>query len=243
MPQEINDAAQRVEAHTIRADTADPVRQCCVTRERLPQSRMLRFVLSPENIAVPDVAGKLPGRGAWMSADKETVERGLASEALSRAFKAKTQTSEVTLDLIEQQLATRCIGLLGMAKKSGQATLGYDQVRTSLRKTSPGWILTAEDSAEDSRSKVHFLARALYKDLNIAGGLTSAELGMAFGRQHVIHAVLSRGRLAESFGIAYRRLTEFRPAPETSWFVGGALNRETNSERSERQKGKRPGQV
>ena len=107
-----------------------------------------------------------------------------------------------------------------MAKKSGQAILGFDQVRHFLRKDAPGWILTAADSAEDGRRKVHFLAQALYEKLNVAGALTSAELGMAFGREHVIHAVLVEGRLAESFGIAYTRLIGFRPRPERDWFSG-----------------------
>ena len=42
-----------------------PLRRCLVTRERLPKEAMIRFVLGPGRELVPDLAGKLPGRGMW----------------------------------------------------------------------------------------------------------------------------------------------------------------------------------
>ena len=107
-----------------------------------------------------------------------------------------------------------------MAKKSGVAVLGFDQVRAYIRKQEPGWLLEASDGAEDGRNKVHFLAKAIYEDVKVAGALSSAELGVAFGREHVIHALLEQGSLSDAFSIAYRRLIGFRDAPETGWFSG-----------------------
>ena len=43
-----------------------PLRRCIVTRESLPKERMIRFVLGPDRELVPDLAGKLPGRGMWL---------------------------------------------------------------------------------------------------------------------------------------------------------------------------------
>lgn len=37
-------------------------RRCIVTREQKPPEGMIRFVVSPDNRVVPDLAGKLPGR-------------------------------------------------------------------------------------------------------------------------------------------------------------------------------------
>jgi uncharacterized protein len=51
-----------------------PLRRCVVTRERLPKERMLRFVVSPERVLIPDLAGKLPGRGIWLSASRDVIE-------------------------------------------------------------------------------------------------------------------------------------------------------------------------
>ncbi len=139
----------------------------------------------------------------------------------SKAFKAKSTPMEGLIDEVERQLVQRCTGLLGMAKKSGLAVLGFDQVRDYIRRQEPGLLLEASDGAEDGRNKVHFLAKAIYEDVKVAGALSSAELGMAFGRQHVIHALLEHGSLADAFSVAYRRLTGFRVAPETGWFSGG----------------------
>jgi predicted RNA-binding protein YlxR (DUF448 family) len=185
----------------------------------LPQGELLRFVRSPDGLVVPDVAGKLPGRGAWVRATRQDISRAIDQRLFSRAFKAPSTPMPDMLGVIEKQLLERCIGLIGFARKGGSAVTGFDQVRASLRKKEPGWILTAFDSAEDSRNKVHFLARSLYEDVKIAGALDSAELGMAFGRPSVVHALIEPAPVCEAFSVAYKRLTGFRSAPESKWLA------------------------
>ena len=82
----------------------------------------------------------------------------------------------------------------------------------------PGLLLEAADGAEDGRSKVYFLAKALYSNVKMAGALSSEELGVAFGRERVIHGLVRKGPIAEALGVAYRRLAGFRPRPELDWF-------------------------
>ncbi|NQY40961.1 MAG: RNA-binding protein [Henriciella sp.] len=219
MPQNLNDSDQRLEAREDKR-AGGPVRQCAVTRERLAPDALIRFVRSPDGIVVPDVFGKLPGRGAWVTADRVMIADSVENHVFSRAFKAPSQPIDDLIQEVERQLLQRCIGLLGMAKKSGVAVLGFDQVRAYIRKQEPGWLLEASDGAEDGRNKVHFLAKAIYEDVKVAGALSSAELGVAFGREHVIHALLEQGSLSDAFSIAYRRLIGFRDAPETGWFSG-----------------------
>ena len=220
MPQNLNDSAQRLEAREDRR-AGDRVRQCAVTRERLELDALIRFVRGPDGTVVPDLLGKLPGRGAWVTARREVLSDGLEKNVFSRAFKAPSMPMDGLLEEVERQLLKRCKGLLGMAKKGGLAVLGFDQVRAYIRKDEPGWLLEASDGAEDGRNKVHFLAKAIYEDVKVAGALSSAELGVAFGREHVIHALLEQGSLSDAFSIAYQRLIGFRDAPETGWFSGG----------------------
>jgi len=219
MPQNLNDSDQRLEAREDKR-AGGPVRQCAVTRERLAPDALIRFVRSPDGRVVPDVFGKLPGRGAWVTADRVMIADSVENHVFSRAFKAPSQPIDDLVQEVERQLLQRCNGLLGMAKKSGVAVLGFDQVRAYIRKQEPGWLLEASDGAEDGRNKVHFLAKAIYEDVKVAGALSSAELGVAFGREHVIHALLEQGSLSDAFSIAYRRLIGFRDAPETGWFSG-----------------------
>lgn len=224
MPHQNNDTDPRQLEAQPDTDTGGRVRQCAVTRERHAPEAMIRFVINPDGVAVPDIALRLPGRGVWIKAFRGTVEKGLKSDVFSRAFKTRTPAMDNLCDEIERLLAQRCIGLIGMAKKSGDAVIGFDQVRAQIRQRPPGWLLEASDGAHDGRNKVHFLAKAMYDEVKVAGALSSAELGMAFGREHVIHALIKRGQLSETFGLAYRRLVGFRPAPEIGWFAGRHKN-------------------
>lgn len=199
-------------------DGEGPVRQCAVTRERGPQAGMVRFALSPDNVVTPDVAAKLPGRGVWVKAERSVLEEAVRKGAFSRGFKQQVVVPESLPADVESLLLQRMIGLLGLAKKAGQAVLGFDQVREGLQKKRPGLLLEASDGAEDGRSKVYFLAKALYSNVKIAGALSSTELGMAFGRDRVIHGLVRKGSIAQTLEVAYERLAGFRARPELDWF-------------------------
>jgi hypothetical protein len=195
-----------------------PERQCAVTRARLPKEAMIRFVLSPDNVVTPDVGARLPGRGVWVSAERRHVDTAAAKGAFARGFKSRVSVPEGLSDLTERLLVKRCVELLGLARKAGLAVQGYDQVRETLRGRPPAFLLEASDGAEDGRNKVYFLARALYSGVKVAGALSAQELGMAFGRDRVIHGLVRRGAIAGKWENAYRRLTGFRVAPELGWF-------------------------
>lgn len=201
-------------------DISSPERLCAVTRQRLPKAAMLRFVLSPDNVVTPDILERLPGRGVWITAERSVLEQAIRKGAFARGFKAPATAPDGLEDLVERLLLKRCVELLGLARKAGQAICGFDQVRDALRDGYPAFLLEAADGAEDGRSKVYFLAKALYSDVKVAGALSAPELGMAFGRDRVIHGLVRRGPIAEAWEIAYGRLTGFREAPELTWFEG-----------------------
>lgn len=198
--------------------SASPERQCAVTRERLPKEAMIRFVLSPDNVVTPDIAARLPGRGVWVAAERRHVKAAAAKGAFARGFKGAVTVPPDLADVCERLLVKRCVELLGLARKAGQAIQGHDQVRDALRSAEPAFLLEASDGAEDGRKKVYFLAKAIYSGVKVAGALSAQELGMAFGRDRVIHGLVRRGAIAKNWEIAYRRLTGFRAAPELDWF-------------------------
>ena len=45
-------------------------RHCVVTRTVKPVDELIRFVVGPDGILVPDAKGKLPGRGVWITATR-----------------------------------------------------------------------------------------------------------------------------------------------------------------------------
>ena len=197
------------------------VRQCAVTRETLPPSEMVRYVLSPDGVVTPDLAASLPGRGVWVKAERACLEKAVRTNVFVRGFKAPARIADNLVNLVETLLVRRCQGILGIARKAGAVILGFDQVRAELQLRPPGWLLEASDGAEDGRNKVYFLAKALYETPRIAGALSASELGMALGRERVIHALLGKGPFANKWTVDYTRLTGFRKSLENDWFPDG----------------------
>ena len=65
-------------------------RRCLASGETRDPVHMVRFVLNPEGIVTPDIQGKLPGRGVWVSSDRKSLEKVIAQKSFARGFKGKT---------------------------------------------------------------------------------------------------------------------------------------------------------
>jgi len=154
---------------------------------------MIRFVLSPQGEVVPDLAGRLPGRGVWVTADRSLVQRAVRKRLFSRGFRAQAKVPEDLADRLEAQLARRLIELIGLARKAGQAVAGFEKVRARLREGRVGALIEASDGAPDGKEKLARLARGV----PVIEALAGHELGLAFGRDFAIHAALDRGGFAD----------------------------------------------
>lgn len=187
-------------------------RRCIVTGEALPESQLIRFVADPEGRIVPDVAAVLPGRGIWVSATRETLERAIAKKLFARAAKAQVAAQPDLADRTEAQLVARMSGDLGMARRSGAIVLGFDNVARALDGNPPPAVLVeAADGAADGRRKLAGTAAARGLKPVLVDVLTNAELSLALGRENVIHAALKPGKLAERLAFQAGRLEGFRP--------------------------------
>jgi len=196
-----------------RADDAagdGPNRRCLVSGESRDKAQLLRFVVGPDNSIVPDVAGRLPGRGLWLTPARDIVEQAVAKRLFARSARHDVTVGLGLADRIEALLVRRCIELLGLARRAGQAVAGFSKVEAALRDDDAAVLVEAADGAADGRGKLQRLA----PDLPVADRLTAAELAQAFGREHVVHAALFKGRLAKSFVAESARLAGFRGAVE-----------------------------
>ena len=72
-------------------------RTCITTGQTLSPHRLIRFVAAPDGSAVADLAGRLPGRGAWVTATEEAIrtaeKRGQSNGHLAAACKATIRRS------------------------------------------------------------------------------------------------------------------------------------------------------
>lgn len=167
---------------------------------------MVRFVISPAEEVVPDVEGRLPGRGMWLSAGRDVVNTAVAKGAFSKAARRRVVASPDLANLVEALLLRRCVELLGFARRAGQAIAGFDKVSDALRQGQVALLIQAGDAAAGGRSKMKALARTV----PVAETLSAAELGRAFGRDGIVHVAVAKGGLAERLAAEMARLGGFR---------------------------------
>ena len=66
-------------------------RKCVVTGEVQPKAGLIRFVVGPDDMIVPDVLEKLPGRGIWVTSKRDAIETATTKKLFARG--AKQQVS------------------------------------------------------------------------------------------------------------------------------------------------------
>jgi predicted RNA-binding protein YlxR (DUF448 family) len=173
---------------------------------------LLRLVVDPEGAIVPDIEGRLPGRGLWLTPRRDIVQRAVAKKAFARAARRPVLASPELADRIESLLARRCVDLLGLSRRAGLAIAGFDRVGEALRRGKVGLLLCAQDGAAAGRDKLIALA----DNLPSVGVLTAAELGAAFGRERIVHAAVGGGTLCRRLMEDLSRLAGLREAASTT---------------------------
>ena len=168
-----------------------PERRCIATGEVQPKAGLIRFVVGPENEIVPDLLGKLPGRGIWVAADRTALEKAIARRLFARGAKRAVTVPEDLFDQVEAGLVRRVVEGISLARKAGLAVAGYEKVKGWLLSGEATVLIQASDGSERGKSKL----RLPSETEAFIGCLSARELGLAFGREHVIHGALAAGGL------------------------------------------------
>ena len=192
-------------------------RRCIATGEVRPESALIRFAASPDGEAVPDTASRLPGRGIWVSADRDLLTRAIAKNLFSRAAKRPLRVSADLAERVERLLVQQILNHLGLARRSGLLILGFDMIAQAFAgKNPPAILVEARDGAPDGRRKLLAAARRSSQDLVVMDLLTAEEMSLALGRGNVIHAGLRSGPLAERIVFDAGRLLGFRSSGQNA---------------------------
>ena len=204
-------------------------RRCALTKQTKPESELIRYVANEAGDIFVDVNAKAPGRGVWISADKEILEKAIKSNSFANSLKRKCMPN---LDLIEQTksaLMQKCLDMLGFAKRAGQVFFGFDTVYESVKSKRPAFIIEANDSAKDGREKIIGLANAKWGNIPIIGCFSNQDLSQIFGRENVIHAVFAKGVFAQNWGNELSRLAGFIEITPKDWESSGLNNSWANN--------------
>ena len=169
-----------------------PDRKCIATGEVQPKFGLVRFVVGPDDQVFPDILGKLPGRGMYVAADRAAIELAANKNLFSRAAKKPVKVPGGLLEEVEKQLARRVVDLISLQRKAGKAVAGYEKVKSWLQMEEAEVLVQASDGSGRGKSKLSTPHYGHY-----IGWLTADELGLAFGRQTVIHGALASGGLTQ----------------------------------------------
>ncbi|WP_375451174.1 RNA-binding protein [uncultured Devosia sp.] len=197
----------------------DTTRFCALTRAQLPIPELIRFVLGPDGMLVPDTEAKAQGRGVWITLDRDAVAEAVKRKVFGRSLKSEVGLPEDLPGLTQLRLQQRLFSALGMARKAGQLTFGATKVRAALATGDLVALITASDAAPDGRSKMTGPLKALHyaaQEDERAGFsiphfemLSSEQLGLALGLENVIHAALTKGAAAQAALEKARRLARY----------------------------------
>ncbi len=169
-----------------------PDRKCIVTGEVHPKFGLIRFVAGPDGQVVPDILGKLPGRGIYVAADRNAIDKAATKGLFARSAKAPLKAAQGLADEVERQLARRVVDLISLQRKAGKAVAGFEKVKNWLQMEEAEVLIQAVDGSGRGKSKLSTPHYGSY-----IGWLTADELGLAFGRQTVIHGALASGGLTQ----------------------------------------------
>ena len=206
-------AAAKARTHS----EASRERRDIVSGAVMDEARLVRFVAGPDSAVVPDLARKLPGRGMWVAADRESVATAAKKGLFARAAKAQIRAGPELADQVERLLRARLLAALGLAKRAGELTSGFEKVSSAISAGKAAWLIEACDGAADGRGKLLRLARHQSPPPGVFGLFGAAELGLALGGENVIHTAFLAGRAAERWAEDVRRLAGFSPLLPEDW--------------------------
>jgi predicted RNA-binding protein YlxR (DUF448 family) len=201
-----------------RTEKSATMRMCAVTRAVRPIDELIRFVVSPQGEVVPDLKRKLPGRGLWVSASRQTVAEAVRRHQFSKGFKRDVRVAPALAADTENLLIRSVIDALAMAAKAGQVVAGFGKVEDALSQGQARALIHASDGAADGIRKLDAIARqnaGINDESNqipVVKALTSEQLDLALGRSNVVHAALLAGPASKTFLSRSQTLVRYRTA-------------------------------
>ena len=172
------------------------------------RAHLLRFVVDPAGQVRFDVDGRLPGRGMWLSAERNVLEKAVRRNVFAKVARASIVVDAGLASEVERVLVGRGLNTLGLARRAGLLVVGFEQVRSSVVTGAAAVLVSAADGSADGLRKI----RRGAPDLPVVRAFSREELGGALGRLDVVHAAVLPGRLAVRLLDDVARLDGFRPS-------------------------------
>ena len=187
-------------------------RTCIVTRRALPVDRLIRFVVAPDGLVVPDLRRRLPGRGVWVTAAAQHVRTAERKRLLIKAFGGGAVVAPGLAERVERLIASAAVGALSLARKAGTLIGGFAKVEAALAGDPVVGLIHATEAADDGVARLARAARRRFGEQPpvVIRCFAGAQLDLAFGRTNVIHAALLAGPASDNGLARIRDLLRYR---------------------------------
>jgi uncharacterized protein len=162
---------------------ATPERSCVACRKANDKGSLLRFVLAPDGIVVPDLQQKLPGRGVYTCMKRACVQGAAQKKQFNRGFKtevAPLDAGELARQ-VGEKLESRIASYISLANKGGKVVSGSDQVMERLKQGGAGILFVATDISVDIGEKFRGVAKL--KGVRCMALFTKEQLGGLIGKE------------------------------------------------------------
>ena len=188
---------------------SEPQRSCLSCRKTTDKNRLLRFVLAPDRMLVPDLQSRLPGRGAYTCFTESCLRTAVTRKQFARAFKAEVLTGSPNelVALVTGLMEERIASYLALANKAGKIVSGSESVTEMLARHTPGAICIARDISSDIGEKMIYLA-----DRSGAAHFSlfdKEKLGALLGKAPRSVVAVERGGFSESILKEFERYRNF----------------------------------
>lgn len=209
--------ADAPEPEGLNADRAATNRMCAVSRAIRPVGELIRFVAGPDGVVVPDIRAKLPGRGVWVSANRQAVDQAVSRKIFARALKTEVTAPTDLASQVEKLLVQDALQSLSLANKAGAIVTGFAKIEGMSGSVVA--LIQAHDGSGAETRRLQGLLRGRgsgRRDPALIRAFSAQELALSLGRELVIHAALRSHDASAAFLARARRLVEFRvgdPAP------------------------------
>jgi len=178
-----------------------------------PVADMIRFVLGPDGLPVPDLKRRLPGRGIWITATREALAQAIKRKVFARAFKRDVRAPADLVVTTEGLLERAALDALAIAHKAGKVAIGFARTEAALADKPVVGVIDAAAAAPDGSRKLAALVYRRFGEptgLPVVAAFSSSQLDLALGRANVTHSALLAGPESETFLARVRRLDRFR---------------------------------
>jgi len=183
----------------------DITRKCIVTGEIKDKAQLLRFVVTPDGMVVPDLYKKLSGKGIYVSCSYATLAKAVSKGLFAKVMKKGVKTAPDLLQIVENLLRRSALNAISLAKKSGNVVIGLDKVTEAIKFDKVDFVLEANDAGADGHKKIQHKA----ENLIIYRLFSVEELDKALDKVNTVYLAFLKGGMSNMVKNNFEKLSEF----------------------------------